>query len=64
MMLKKVVVVKTQRQAWRLHLLFRSAWKAVTGCSPEEKAPVFVEDTGEVVLIPGPACYPECKFGT
>jgi len=57
-MLKEVVVVRTQRQAWRLHLLFRSAWKEVTGHSPDEKAPVFVQDTGEVVMIPGPACYP------
>ncbi len=56
-MLKEVVVVKTQRQAWRLHLLFRSAWKEVTGRSPKERAPVFVEDIGEVVMIPGPACY-------
>ena len=60
-MLKEVVVVRTQRQAWRLHLLFRSAWKEVTGRSPKESAPVFVEDTGEVVMIPGPACYPNCR---
>jgi hypothetical protein len=58
MMLNKVVV-KTPRQAWRLHLLFGSAWKEVTGCSPKEKAPVFVEDTVEVVMVPGPACYSE-----
>lgn len=56
-MFKEVVVVKTQRQAWRLHLLFRSAWKEVTGHSPKEIAPVFVEDTGETVMVPGPACY-------
>jgi hypothetical protein len=29
----------------------------VTGRSPKERAPVFVEDIGEVVMIPGPACY-------
>ena len=60
-MLKEVVVVKTPRQAWRLHLLFRSAWKEVTERSPKERAPVFVEDTGEVVMIPGPVCYPNCR---
>jgi len=60
-MLKAVVVVKTTRQAWRLHLLFRSAWKAVTGRSPKERAPVFVEDTGEVMMVPGPACYTNCR---
>jgi len=60
-MLKEVVVVRTQRQAWRLHLLFRSAWKEVTGRSPKERAPVFVEDTGKVVMIPGPACYTSCR---
>ena len=54
-MLKKNVV-KTPRQAWRLHLLFGSAWKEITGCSPKEKVPVFVEDIGEVVTVPGPAC--------
>ena len=60
-MLKEVVVVRTQRQAWRLHLLFRSAWKEVTGHSPKEKAPVFVHDTGETVMVPGPACYANCR---
>ena len=52
----KEIVVKTPGQAWRLHLLFSSAWKEITGCSPKEKAPVFVEDIGETVMVPGPAC--------
>jgi len=57
----KEIVVKTPGQAWRLHMLFSSAWKEITGCSPKEKAPVFVEDIGEVLMIPGPACYPNCR---
>lgn len=60
-MLKEVVVVKTARQAWRLHLLFGSAWKEVTGRSPTERAPVFIEDIGETVMVPGPACYTNCR---
>jgi len=55
------VVVKISRQAWCLHLLFGSAWKEITGCSPKEKAPVFVEDIGEVVMAPGPACDTNCR---